>query len=496
MNISRSLRVPTRRRRAWGIALGTLAAAVATMVLLPDPEAGADTPSDASAISGRPAAMAPIGAASSTPSGPTHVTLDGPNVHGVFALATGAVRADQASELLAELRLEGLSRSSDAHVPVSLAVVLDHSGSMSGEKMESARESILTLLGAMGDDDRLAVVVYDDEANLLQPLAPARVLRRSLADRVRRVTADGGTDIPRGLRLGIEALREAPAGHATRIILISDGRDGSGLSLSEVSAQVAQAAEAQVVTSSLGVGIDYDQSFMTAVADAGHGNYAFLEHGSMLAGFLSRELEESSRTVAENVIAEVTLPAHVRLVAAHGAIAHPVGDRVRVELGTLFAGARRKVVFELASDGAPLHATLPLNVRLAYHAVDPHGARAPSTLSGVASARSVGTDEEVQAAHDAEIYPDALATILDAQQDQAMTAWRHGDRESARTASVAALRRYRSAAAHHPSRVFDERISAVEAEMSAYDSVDPGSAAGRSFDLGTGASRREATVGF
>jgi len=437
--------------------------------------------------------MAPIPRTSSE--GP-RVTLDGPNVHGLFALATGAVRADQASELLAELRLEGMSRTSDAHVPVSLAVVLDHSGSMSGEKIESARESILTLLAAMNDDDRLAVVIYDDDANLLQPLAPARVLRRSLADRVRRVTADGGTDIPQGLRLGIEALREAPAGNATRIILISDGRDGSGLSLSEMSDLVGQAAEAQVVTSSLGVGIDYDQTFMTAVADAGHGNYAFLEHGSMLASFLSRELEESSRSVAENVVAEVTLPAHVRFVAAHGAVAHVVGDRVRVELGTLFAGARRKVVFELASEGAPLDAALPLAVRLAYQSVEPGGARAPNTLGGIANARTVRTNEEVDAAHDPELYPDALATILDAQQDDAMAAWRHGDRESARTASVTALHRYRSAAALHASPLLDERIHAVEAEMRTYDEVDPSSSAGRTFDLGAGARRHAEAAAF
>ncbi len=493
MDIPRSLRLPARRRRAWGLSIGTLAFAVATMTLLPDRETHADANESAPAAAPGPVAMAPLGAPPPA-SGETtsRVSLEGPNVRGLFALATGAVRADTASELLAELRLEGLTRSGDEHVPVSIAVVLDHSG----EKMESARESILTLLGAMRDDDRLAVVVYDDEANLLQPLAPARVLRRSLADRVRRVTADGGTDIPRGLRMGIEALREAPEGHATRIILISDGRDGSGLSLTEIGAQVAQAAETQVVTSSLGVGIDYDATFMTAVADAGHGNYAFLEHGSMLASFLARELEESSHTIAENVIAEVTLPAHVHLRATHGAIAHPAGDRVRVELGTLFSGARRKVVFELSSDGAPIDASLPLSVRVAYHAIDEGGARTPANLGGVATARAVATDEEVDAAHDPELYPDALATILDAQQDQAMAAWRAGDRERARTASVAALHRYRRAAARSPSRVFDERISAVEAEMDAYDSVDPSSAAGRTFDLGTGASRREAAAGF
>lgn len=77
-----------------------------------------------------------------------------------------------------------------------------------------------------------------------------------------------------------------------------------------------------------------------------------------------------------------------------------------------------------------------------------------------------------------------------------MAAWRAGDREGARTASLGALHRYRRAAARSPSPVLEERLSAVEAEMAAYDSVDPRSAAGRSFDLGRGASRREAAGAF
>lgn len=495
------LRFPStrRQRRAWGLSIATVAFAGASLVLLPEPEADVDTSSGAPLPSAVPSVPLSLPALSpSTSLSPlAHVDLDGVGVDGSFGLATGAVRAGEASELLAELRLTGVGEG--AHVPVSLAVVLDHSGSMSGEKMMEARESIVALLAAMADDDRLAVIVYDDTAEVLQPLAPARVLRRSLPDRVRRVQAEGGTNIPAGLALGIEALHEAPTGTAQRIILISDGRDGSGLSLTEIASSIATSADARVVTSSLGVGLDYDPDFMTAVADAGHGNYAFLEDGTELDAFLRRELDESSSTVAEALVAEITLPTGVRLVNAHGAVASQHGDAVRVELGALFGGERRKVTFELEArtDLGSLGAGLPLAVRLSYRSVrGGTDARPTHLVEGTVVAAVVASDDEVLAARDPELYPDAVATLLDAEQNVALAAWRSGDRSTARARSEAALGRYRREASAMPSPVFDARIEAIEAEMHTYDAVDPASSAGRSFGLGSAASRRAVAEAF
>jgi Ca-activated chloride channel family protein len=482
---------PLRRKRAWAISIATVLFAGAAIVLLPRPEARAvHTPAaPPSVVTPAPAVLAPLGS-------PVHLAeLDGPGVDGSFALATNAVRAGGPSELFAELRLIGLGAEDAPHVPVSLVVVLDRSGSMEGEKLASARESIVTLLDAMADEDRLAVVAYDDVAELVQPLAPARVLRRSLPDRIRRLGAGGGTNIPAGLAMGMTALREAPEGTAQRMILVSDGRDGSGLSLADVAAQVDRAAGDRVITSSLGVGLDYDSAFMTRVADAGRGNYAFLQHGAELDSFLRRELEETTSTVAEEVAFEVAMPEGVAVRAVHGAVAAHSGRTVRVDLGALFAGERRKVVFELESTGGRVSEVIPLEARLVYRSVDDE--HTAHLAAGTVAAAIVATDEEVAAAQDDELYPDALATVLDAQQEVALAAWRSGDRARAREASSGAIARYRRASHRHVgSAVISSRISAVDAEMERYEALDPASESGRAFDLGVGSSRHEAMAGF
>lgn len=485
-------RLLTSRRRAWALSVATALVATAALFLLPPQAAPASSPVVEpvveavveAAVAPAVALPPPLPPAQAVPA----ASLGGPSVDGTFALATRAVRAGAPSELFAQLRLTGRGGS---HLPVSLVVVLDRSGSMSGEKIEAARASIVQLLGEMADDDRLAVVAYDDDAELVQPLAPARVLRRSLPERIGRLVARGGTDIPAGLTLGYEALEEAPEGTMRRLILVSDGRDGSSRTLDEVGALVTQS---HVVSSSLGVGLDYDQEFMTAVADAGRGNYAFLEHGSMLPTFLRRELDEAAATVAGDVVVELALPAGVRLVAAHGAIAHTEGRAVRLEIGSLFEGERRKVTFEMEATDAMAGTTLPLTASLSYVSSDE---RTPYTSRGLVAAAVARTDEEVEAAQDDELYPDALATILDAHQELAMRAWRAGAVAEARAASAASTERYHRASRRHAgSAVIAARLHHIDDEVSAYEALDPFSASGREFDLGTTADRREAMAGF
>lgn len=486
-------RMPPRARRAWALSVFTVVLAGSALVLLSGspPGAAAGTPPGTPVVSGWPPVPPTAGSGSA---GATHVDLDGPSIDGMFGIANGALLTGGARELLAELRLEGLRDEGVAErVPVAISVVLDHSGSMSGEKMASAREAVVSLLAQMHDDDYLAVVVYDDTAEVLQPLAPVSALRRQLPPRLRAVEADGGTNIPAGMDLGALALAEAPAGLVRRVVLVSDGQDGSGVALESIEASVSRRASERATTSALGVGIDYDERFMTHVADAGRGNYAFLRHGEELQAFLRRELEESAASVVDDVVAEIELPPGVSFVAAHGTPATATGSRVRVELGRIFAGERRKVVFELSANAGAPGTSMPLPVRLTYRTLRD---RVAHSASGVASANVVATDGEVLAAQDGEIYPDALATVLDARQDQAVLAWRSGDTAAAVRMTDDHLARYRAAAAVAPSPVLDARIAELDEERAHYESESAASESGRVFGLGGGARRAERADAF
>src|SRR5262249_46584796 len=109
-------------------------------------------------------------------------------------------------------------------------------------------------------------------------------------------------------------------------------------------------AERGVTVSSMGIGLDFDESYMSAVARDGHGNFAFVNDGSALAAFLTRELKEASATTVEDATVRLALPRGMRFVRATGAAASVDGDSVVLKMGSLFSGDERRAVVELATN--------------------------------------------------------------------------------------------------------------------------------------------------
>ncbi|MEQ1517808.1 MAG: hypothetical protein ABL931_15105 [Usitatibacteraceae bacterium] len=133
---------------------------------------------------------------------------------------------------------------------------------------------------------------------------------------VRDSDVGGGTNSPGGLAGGLRALDEAARGRVKRIVLVSDGLDNTR----SQAESLARASFGNGITvSSLGIGLDFDESYMGGVAQSGHGNFAFLKDGSNMAKFLERELDQTALTTIENATVRLDLPRGMRLVSALGA---------------------------------------------------------------------------------------------------------------------------------------------------------------------------------
>ncbi|MBX3225552.1 MAG: VWA domain-containing protein [Labilithrix sp.] len=282
--------------------------------------------------------------------GKNAVSFSGPGARGVLSLSHTKILTGQATPVYAELKLVAdASERAAVRAPISLAVVLDTSGSMSGEKIEDAKRSVLRLISDMRDEDEITVIRYSDTSELLQPLTRVGSVRAALSARIREITAEGGTNIPAGLAHGLRSLDEAAKGRVRRIVLVSDGLDGTR---AQAESLARTSFASGITVSSLGIGLDFDEGYMGSVAQSGHGNFAFIKDGSSLAGFLKRELDETVATTVENARVDLELPSGTRFVSATGADASFDGRHLEIRVGSLFAGDERRVIVELAVDGS------------------------------------------------------------------------------------------------------------------------------------------------
>lgn len=472
----------SQRKVARALAAGSVALATGGIVLLRAPHPGAAAPK-------ADVTVTPAGGGATAP----RAEFRGPWAHGRVALSQGRVEAGGTRQVYAEIRVAADERAPDAEArPVAMALVLDVSGSMDGEKIAQARESVLAMVDQMRDTDHIALVTYSDSARVVQPLALVRDVRSRLHAVVPTIGIEGGTNIPSGLQLGAQTLAEAPSGLVRRVVLMSDGRDGSGRSVEAIAGDVRLRADQGVTLSSLGVGADYDESYMTRLADAGRGNYEFLRDGAQLRAFLGRELQQATRTTVERAVAEVTLPAGWRLTRAYGAEASVSGSTVRLPVGALYAGDERRLVLDLAVDAPALGAVSAgaLTASVSWHASperrDVNVAAGPLALAVAPSAA------DALASRDATVHGEAEAVAVAARQQEAVNAWREGRVAQAQAAARQNLATLRALQAAAPSPGRAAQIAQFERDENAISNVSAASEAGRAYGLGANARHRAA----
>jgi Ca-activated chloride channel family protein len=337
-------------------ALARLAVAAATLlaacappnpsIAAPAPGPGPAAPSPAAApVAPAPAPSAPLAA----PSGTEALSLK------VLPRFDSLVPGTPTLDVL--VRLEGAARPGARRPPLDLAVVIDRSGSMQGDKILSAKAAALDLLRTLGPDDRLTLVSYSDavQTHFAHRAMDATGVSEA-RDHILAIHADGSTALGPAMASAFASLRARGEGRADRlahVILTSDGIANVGESRPEIlGALAAEAFRAGISLSTLGVGLDYAEDLMTTVADQGGGRYHFIKDAEAVSAVLADELKGLTATVAAQTTVALALPAGVSVARVYGYPTSVEGGRTVIRVGGLGAGVTREIVVKLALTGA------------------------------------------------------------------------------------------------------------------------------------------------
>ncbi len=236
-----------------------------------------------------------------------------------------------------------------------LVIVLDRSGSMEGRKLRDARQAVIGLLDQLGPRDRLALLTYSNGVQTRSGLVPLNSANRQrLAATITGIQSGGGTNLGAGLGRGMDILMQTPGdGRQRKVILISDGLANQGITgVDALGRMAAQAVMNRFSISTVGVGLDFNEVLMTAIADQGTGQYHFLEEPRRFAQVFEKELQASRQVAATDVKIHIPLAPGVRLLSAGGyPISHEPGAAV-IQSGNLLSGQRRTLylTFEVPTE--------------------------------------------------------------------------------------------------------------------------------------------------
>ena len=194
---------------------------------------------------------------------------------------------------------------------LAMAIVIDKSGSMGGEKMELAKEAAKAAVELLGPKDMIGVIAFDGESYVVSEIISASQ-KGLVIDRISTIEAGGGTNIYPGMEDAYNALNSVSA-KLKHVILLTDGYSSPG----DFEGLTRQMVSARMTVSTVGVG-DADNALLENIAEMGNGRFYATTDPSSVPQIFAKETMTASKSAINE---QPFLPQVIRATPALGDIA-------------------------------------------------------------------------------------------------------------------------------------------------------------------------------
>lgn len=252
--------------------------------------------------------------------------------------------------------------------PLNLAVVIDASGSMQGDRIRKVKQSLRAFLEKLRDIDRGSVVTFNSSAKTI--VAPQYVDDpRSLGLAIDGIFADGGTNLHAGLMLGYKMVqRNLDPRLNNRVILLTDGQANNGVTDSEEIAKQSQRFNRLGINlSAIGLGHDFNQALLRQLARSGRGLIHFVGDDKDIKKVFIDELDGLLSSVGRDLNLAIDYDERLTVDQIYGYSPQFGAKRIQFDLDPLNAGTTQIVLLRFrVPDHIKRSTQFPISVRLNY----------------------------------------------------------------------------------------------------------------------------------
>ena len=278
-----------------------------------------------------------------------------------FSVSTELAHAPwNAQVLLMKVGIKGYEISAEQRPAANLVFLIDVSGSMqTPDKLPLLKNAFRLLTDQLTSRDRVAIVVYAGSSGVVLEPTPGDQ-KYKIREAIDRLEAGGSTNGAEGIERAYQLAHAAAVkGGINRVVLATDGDFNVGIVDFESLVDMAERQrESGVALTTLGFGTgNYNDQLLERLADAGNGNYAYVDTLSEARKVLVSELSSTLFTIAKDVKIQIEFnPAEVleyRLIGYENRmLAREDFNNDKVDAGEIGAGHRVTALYEIVPVGA------------------------------------------------------------------------------------------------------------------------------------------------
>jgi len=232
--------------------------------------------------------------------------------------------------------------------PVNIAIVIDKSGSMGGEKIAKAKEAAIMAIGRLNSRDIISVVTYDSNVNVLVPATKVSD-KEMIFSRIRAIKAGGSTALYGGVSKGGQEIKKfLTRNRVNRLILLSDGLANVGPQTpAELGCLGASLINEGISVTTIGLGLGYNEDLMTQLAYKSDGGHYFAENASDLAAVFDSEFGEALSVVAQEIQIKIKCSPDIRPIRLLGREGKINGQNIEVFINQLYSEHEKFIMLEV-----------------------------------------------------------------------------------------------------------------------------------------------------
>lgn len=250
--------------------------------------------------------------------------------------------------LLARIQGEKLEQG-QKRPTLNLSVVLDRSGSMAGDKLDYVKRAAQFLVQHLSAQDTFSLVTYDTHVAVDTPPTSV-VYKEQILQAIMRITSGNSTNLSGGWLQGCQLVETKKAeGQVDRVLLLTDGLANVGVTDPVRLAAMARGKrDAGVTTTTMGVGMGFNEDLLRQMASEGGGAFYFIDNPDQAAHIFREELRDLLSVTGQNLTVTLTPSAHIKQAIQFNA--YPVqedGNNLAFRMGDLFAEEVKMLLLEI-----------------------------------------------------------------------------------------------------------------------------------------------------